>query len=99
MRCGGSSGEPDESCRRAAPTTRVISGCPGSGSFDDPVPRKSHHSYFTQMADLVAYAGYRHAIPPREGAVCPQAMWGALGQATRREVNSLTGRSDGVVVG
>jgi hypothetical protein len=66
---------------------------------DDPVPRKSHHSYFTQMADLVAYAGYRHAIPPREGAVCPQAMWGTLGQAIRREVNSLAGKSDGVVVG
>ena len=72
---------------------------PGLDLFGQAARMRSHHSYFTQLADLVAYAGYRHAVPPREAAVCPQAMWGAPGQAIRREVNSLTGKSDGVVVG
>lgn len=81
----------------------------GSGSFtnparllvDDPIPRRSTQSYFIQMADLVAYAGFRAVVPPGAaiGAVCPQDMWDEVGAATHRAVSGLKPRSrPGIVV-
>jgi hypothetical protein len=81
----------------------------GSGSLsvparmlvDDPVPRRSDHSYFIQFADLVAYAGFRTLIPPSPSiaTVCPTEMWTELGDAMRRETNRYGGGpAPGVVV-
>ena len=75
----------------------------GSGSFtyaasllvDDPVPRRSSHSYFIQMADLVAYAAFRAHVPPGPAIaqVCPQGMWDEIGAATHTAVSGLRPRS------
>ncbi|WP_317444090.1 DUF3800 domain-containing protein [Streptomyces collinus] len=68
---------------------------------DDPVPRRSDHSYLIQFADLVAYAGFRTLIPPSAGVgrVCPSGMWLELGTAMRRETNGVAGGpAPGVVV-
>lgn len=75
----------------------------GTGSFqhaarllvDDPVPRRSHHSYFVQAADLVAYAAFRAVIAPSPGIarVCPPDMWDEIGAATHRAVSGLKPRS------
>ncbi len=72
---------------------------PGLPLVDDPVPRQSHHSYFTQMADLVAYAGYRRAFPPRRSCVCMEATWFGMGEGIRRETDGTFGDRDGVVIG
>lgn len=68
------------------PLTRLV---------DDPTPRRSHQSYFTQLADLVAYAAFRSVKPPgrRIAEVCPEAMWDEIGVATRKEVNSRRPRA------
>ncbi|WP_154792485.1 DUF3800 domain-containing protein [Occultella kanbiaonis] len=70
--------------------------------LEDPVPRTSHHSYFIQLADLVAYAGWRSYQRPGAGvaAVVPQSMWSHIGSATKSEVNmwSLNGSVPGVVL-
>lgn len=62
---------------------------------DDPVPRKSHHSYLIQAADLVAYAAFRANIPPGAGIarVCPTDMWDEIGPATHTAVAGLRPRS------
>jgi len=80
----------------------------GTGSFqyaarllvDDPVPRRSHHSYFIQAADLVAYAAFRAVIAPSVGIarVCPPTMWDEIGAATHKVVNSLKPRSKSGIV-
>jgi hypothetical protein len=59
---------------------------------EDPSSRASHESYFLQMADLVAYAGWRTYIPPGPGAakVVPVTMWNQLGSAIHRPANSLS---------
>lgn len=68
--------------------------------IDDPSPRQSHHSFFVQLADLTAYAGWRSYMPPGVGAarVCPQNMWMEVGDATHRDVNKYSGGTPGVVV-
>lgn len=68
--------------------------------IDDPSPRASHHSFFIQMADLVAYAGWRTYMPPSKSIarVCPSSMWTHLGAATHTKVNSRAGGTPGVVV-
>lgn len=65
---------------------------------DDPVPRDSAKSYFIQMADLVAYAGWRWTTPPgaNVGRIVPQSMWTELGGATMTKVNMYQD-GDGVV--
>lgn len=62
---------------------------------DDPIPRKSHQSYFIQLADLVAYAAFRANIPPSPGVarVCPADTWLDLGAATHVAVSGLRPRS------
>jgi len=51
---------------------------------DDPVPRRSQHSFFVQLADLVAYAAFRGVVPPGPAIerTCPQCMWDEIGSAT-----------------
>ncbi len=58
--------------------------------LDDPIPRDSQHSYVIQLADLVAYAGWRTHIPPSKSVaqVVPQSMWSHVGLATHEAVNS-----------
>jgi hypothetical protein len=67
---------------------------------DDPIPRKSHQSYFVQMADLVAYAGFRAVMPPGRSvqSVCPSEMWDEIGSATHTAVSQLKPRSKPGVV-
>lgn len=68
---------------------------------DDPVSRRSQHSYFIQVADLVAYAAFRAVVPPGSAvsAVCPRDMWDAVGAATHTKVSALKPRSrPGIVV-
>lgn len=70
--------------------------------IDDPVPRDSQQSHFVQLADLVAYAGWRTYIPPSSGVaqVVPQSMWDEIGPATRTVVNrrALNSSVPGVVL-
>lgn len=62
---------------------------------DDPVPRSSHHAYFVQCADLVAYAGFRAQFDPSPAvaAVCPASMWDEMGDARHSAVAGLKPRS------
>ncbi|RLP90582.1 MULTISPECIES: DUF3800 domain-containing protein [unclassified Micromonospora] len=68
--------------------------------IDDPVARRSDHSYLVQMADLVAYAAFRSTIAPGGSiaAVCPQNMWEQIGEAIRTETNRVKGGTPGIVV-
>jgi hypothetical protein len=68
--------------------------------LDDPVPRHSNQSYFIQLADLNAYAAFRHFFPPppRPVHVVPQSMWSELGAARYKPVSHLAGGPDGLVV-
>lgn len=68
---------------------------------DDPVSRQSHHAYLIQMADLVAYAGFRSYIPPGAGiaAVCPSTMWDVLEPVQHKAVNKWRPRAaPGIVI-
>lgn len=70
--------------------------------LDDPVPRASQHSYFIQMADLVAYAGWRSYMKPSKGVaqIVPQSSWSHIGGAVHSAVNRrrLNGSVPGVVL-
>jgi Protein of unknown function (DUF3800) len=68
--------------------------------LDDPVSRKSHESYFLQLADLDAYAAFRHYYPPptRRVNIVPQGMWDELGTARFGAVNQFSGGTPGIVV-
>lgn len=68
--------------------------------IEDPVPKASQHSHLIQIADLVAYAGWRTYMAPGAGAarVCDGTMWGNLGSATHAAVNKVNGGTPGVVV-
>jgi hypothetical protein len=82
---------------------RRLSWAPGSTMVtaplivEDPVSRESQHSFFIQMADLVAYAASRKVIPARGrgNAICSERMWLELGSASMPQVS---GRGDGIVV-
>lgn len=69
--------------------------------IEDPVPRNSQESYFVQLADLVAYAGWRSHIPPSKGVaqVTGTDLWSQVGSATHSPVNALARRgAPGVVL-
>ncbi|MBO9556197.1 DUF3800 domain-containing protein [Cellulomonas sp.] len=70
--------------------------------IDDPTPRNSDASYFVQVADLVAYAGWRTYQRPGGSVarVVPHTMWNELGAANHRVVNYLSpnGSVPGVVL-
>jgi hypothetical protein len=72
---------------------------PARRVLDDPVARQSHQSYFIQLADLTAYAAFRHLYPPpsRPVQIVPQAMWDELGTARFAKVNQLKGGAAGIV--
>lgn len=60
---------------------------PASNIIEDPFHRSSRESYFVQLADLNAYAAYRHLAPTsRFGS----HVWDLLGAARIEQVNQLT---------
>ena len=73
---------------------------PARRLVDDPIPRRSQHSYFIQLADLVAYASFRSVVPPGPAIhrVCPDAMWYEIGPATHRAVSGLRPRAEPGIV-
>ncbi len=62
---------------------------------EDPIPRSSHHSYLVQLADLVAYTGFRSVVAPGPNVaqVCPTEMWMAIGSATHTPVSGVRPRA------
>lgn len=68
--------------------------------IEDPSPRASHHNYFIQCSDLVAYSAFRAAIPgsARSDAVCTSSTWHLLDSSIMRAVNSVKGYVPGVVI-
>jgi hypothetical protein len=73
---------------------------PASFLVDDPVARQSRQSYFIQVADLLAYAAFRSVVPPGPNieSICPQGMWGEVGEATHRAVAALKPRAAAGIV-
>lgn len=98
-------GENDEIRKLGRWSRRRLSAGSGTGSgrisapfvqlLDDPQPRASNESYFLQLADLVAYAAWRHLYAPGPAVanVVPQDMWIHLGSATLSAVNSFRQRT------
>lgn len=72
---------------------------PAQRVIDDPVARDSSQSYFLQLADMNAYAAFRHLFPPPPRAVqiVPQSMWNELGPARLLAVSALAGGPPGIV--
>jgi hypothetical protein len=68
--------------------------------LDDPVPRRSDHSYFIQLADLDAYSAFRRHFPPppRPVQIVPQLMWDQLDTARFSKVNQISGGPPGIVL-
>lgn len=73
---------------------------PATMLIDDPVARQSTQSYFIQVADLLAYAAFRSVVPPGRNieTICPQGMWGEIGDATHRKVAALKPRAAAGIV-
>ena len=63
--------------------------------LEDPSDRRSHESFFIQMADLNAYAAFRKVFP---GNNFGGEFWDELGDSRIKEVNSLRGGPHGIVV-
>ncbi|MCB1634848.1 MAG: DUF3800 domain-containing protein [Xanthomonadales bacterium] len=62
---------------------------------EDSSDRRSHESYFIQLADLNAYAAFRRVFP---GATFGADLYEELGDARVTEVNRLSGGPTGIVV-
>ncbi|WP_420813946.1 DUF3800 domain-containing protein [Phytoactinopolyspora endophytica] len=77
--------------RRAQATCRLV---------DDPVPRVSHSSYFIQLADLIAYSGWRTYRPPSAAvsAVAPATLWNEPGDARLRTPLTSSRLAPGVII-
>jgi len=83
--------------RRFSPVGSRFGGSllvPMKNLVDDPVERKSHESYFIQLADLNAYAALRayHGT-----AKFPSTMWSELDSAILAAANKYSGGTPGVV--
>lgn len=69
---------------------------------EDAIARDSSQSYFLQLADMVAYSGWRTYIKPGPSVakVVPANSWNGLGAAVHIAVNSrsLNGSVPGVVL-
>ena len=69
------------------PTTRII---------EDPNSRKSHESYFIQLADWNAYIAHRSKyIDPNNNV--PNDLWDKLGSVLLHDVNKVTGGPPAIV--
>lgn len=68
---------------------------PATSIVEDPNFRRSQDSYFIQLADLNAYAAYRHVFPQ---AYFGADYWEQLGDARVKEVNKVAGGPIGIVV-
>jgi len=68
--------------------------------IDDAIPRKSHESYFIQLADLSAYAAFRCicAPPKRKENIVTESTWSELGSAIFADATKLKGGPAGIVV-
>lgn len=84
-------------------------GIGGHGSFrfhmpviEDAVPRDSAASYLIQLADLVAYTGWRTYMRPSRtiAQIVPHTTWSQLGDSVHTAVNrnKLNGSVPGVVL-
>ncbi|WP_174188450.1 DUF3800 domain-containing protein [Nocardia barduliensis] len=62
---------------------------------EDSVGRDSQHSYFIQLADLVAYAASRNVVPAKGKTtkICDDTMWRRLSAIQIQEVSA---RRDGI---
>jgi len=62
---------------------------------EDPVARNSQHSYFIQLADLVAYAASRNAVPAhgKTTRICDDTMWS---RTSAVQVTRVSTRGDGI---
>ena len=84
--------------------SHVPSAVPGAGSLsrpatlivEDPNFRKSHESYFVQLADLNSYAAYRHIFPH---LTYGRALWERLGEVRVAAVSRRANDPRGIVVG
>ena len=66
---------------------------PATSIIEDPNFRRSQESYFIQLADLNAYAAYRHIYPrPHFG----KEYWEQLDDARVKEVTKVKGRLIGI---
>lgn len=66
---------------------------------DDPVPKQSVQSYFLQMADLAAFAAYRHLYAsPHPKPMVAASFWDQIGEAALfTPVNSVRGGPTAIV--
>lgn len=62
--------------------------------IEDSSDRRSHESYFIQLADLNAYAAYRHIHPAQK---VDGSYWDELGDSRVTAVNKLKGGPTGIV--
>ncbi|MEZ4306758.1 MAG: DUF3800 domain-containing protein [Polyangiaceae bacterium] len=60
---------------------------PARNIIEDPFDRRSHESYFVQLADLNAFAAHRHVAPLKRFG---PGMWDLLGDARIEQVNEIT---------